>query len=60
VHCPTAAAAAAAVLFTAASGELWGGAPARFIRKLSHDEKDAIEAEATDINRAAWAVRKGE
>lgn len=41
-------------------GELWGGAPARFIRKLTHDEKDAIKEEAVDISRAAWATRKGE
>ena len=41
-------------------GELWGGAPARFIRKLTHDEKDALKLEAVEINRLAWAVRKGE
>jgi hypothetical protein len=50
----TTAAAAAAV------GEVWGGVPARFVRKLTHDEKDALKEEAVDINRAAWAVRKGE
>jgi len=42
------------------SGEVWGGVPARFVRKLSHDEKDELKAEAVDINRAAWAARKEE
>jgi hypothetical protein len=41
-------------------GEVWGGVPARFVRKLTHDEEDALKEEAVDINRAAWAVRKGE
>lgn len=52
--CHFSAAAAAAV------GEVWGGVPARFVRKLTHDEKDMLKEEAVDINRAAWAVRKGE
>jgi hypothetical protein len=55
-----AAAATAAAAPTTAVGELWGGAPARFIRKLTHDEKDALKLEAVEINRLAWAVRKGE
>lgn len=35
-------------------GELWGGVPARFIRELSDDEKEALKAEADDIRRLAW------
>ncbi|KAF8057852.1 GAMMACAL1 [Scenedesmus sp. PABB004] len=35
-------------------GELWGGVPARFIRALSDDEKEALKEEADDIRRLAW------
>jgi carbonic anhydrase/acetyltransferase-like protein (isoleucine patch superfamily) len=35
-------------------GELWGGVPARFIRKLSEDERAALREEADDIRRIAW------
>lgn len=35
-------------------GELWGGVPARFIRKLTEDERAALSEEADDIRRIAW------
>jgi hypothetical protein len=36
------------------AGELWGGIPARFLRKLTGDERDALKAEAEDVQRVAW------
>ena len=36
------------------AGELWGGVPARFIRKLTEDERAALREEADDIRRIAW------
>ncbi|WIA15789.1 hypothetical protein OEZ85_002402 [Tetradesmus obliquus] len=36
------------------TGEVWGGVPARFVRALSEDERDALKAEADDIRRLAW------
>lgn len=35
-------------------GELWGGNPARFVRKLSEDEREAIKATALEVRRLAW------
>jgi gamma-carbonic anhydrase len=35
------------------SGELWAGAPARFVRKLTADEKDAIKGVAEAVARCA-------
>jgi hypothetical protein len=35
-------------------GELWGGNPARFVRKLSEDERDDIKATALEVRRLAW------
>jgi carbonic anhydrase/acetyltransferase-like protein (isoleucine patch superfamily) len=37
------------------SGELWAGAPARFVRKLTGDEKDAIKEAA----QAVWRLSAG-
>jgi carbonic anhydrase/acetyltransferase-like protein (isoleucine patch superfamily) len=37
------------------SGELWAGAPARFVRKLTGDEKDAIKEAA----QAVWRLAAG-
>lgn len=36
------------------SGEVWGGVPARFVRALSDDERDALKQEAEDVRRLAW------
>ncbi|GBF97437.1 gamma carbonic anhydrase-like mitochondrial [Raphidocelis subcapitata] len=35
-------------------GELWAGNPARFVRKLSEDEKEEIRTIADDVRRLAW------
>eukprot|EP00878_Enallax_costatus_P001035 GHUV01001170.1.p1 GENE.GHUV01001170.1~~GHUV01001170.1.p1 ORF type:complete len:295 (+),score=84.81 GHUV01001170.1:199-1083(+) len=35
-------------------GDLWGGVPALFIRKLTEDERAALRVEADDIRRIAW------
>lgn len=37
------------------SGELWAGAPARFVRKLTADERDAIKG----VAEAAWRLAAG-
>lgn len=37
------------------SGELWAGAPAKFVRKLTGDEKDAIKTAAEAVWRLAAA-----
>lgn len=42
------------------TGELWAGAPARFVRKLTGDEKDAIKGVAEAVYRAAAAHRDDE
>jgi hypothetical protein len=42
------------LLLCPAAGEVWGGVPARFVRQLSEDERDALKAEADDIRRLAW------
>lgn len=44
----------AIVLRVVCPGELWGGVPARFIRKLTEDERAALSEEADDIRRIAW------
>lgn len=35
-------------------GELWAGNPARFVRKLTEDEKEEIKAIAEEVRRLAW------
>lgn len=35
-------------------GELWAGNPARFVRKLTEDEKEEIRTVADDVRRLAW------
>jgi len=36
-------------------GELWAGTPARFVRKLTKDEKHAFEEIAETIRRVGWS-----
>ncbi|KAI8466894.1 MAG: trimeric LpxA-like protein [Monoraphidium minutum] len=35
-------------------GELWAGNPARFVRKLSEDDREEIRAVADEVRRLAW------
>lgn len=35
-------------------GELWAGNPARFVRKLTEDEREEIQAIADEVRRLAW------
>lgn len=38
------------------AGEMWAGAPARFVRKLHGDEKDELQKMAEEVSKLAWDV----